>query len=137
MKNPGSSFLDMTTIQFIDHYNGWFGCTDDVSYGFYRTTDGGNTWVQGPHELYLTLGIASFYFVDNFNGWLAPILGIEASAIINTTDGGQTWGLLPEGTSLSNISSLCFINKNLGWAVGSEPINHNAKAVILRYKNNK
>jgi photosystem II stability/assembly factor-like uncharacterized protein len=126
------------TIQFVDQYNGWIGCDDDDSYlrQFLRTTDGGNTWEPVPTETYPPLGsgVHAIFFVDSLNGWLAPVIGFAPRSIVNTTDGGQTWELLPEGIELGSVKSFSFINKNLGWAVGTERLNGVSMGVILRYK---
>ncbi len=58
-------------------------------------------------------------------------------AIAKTIDGGQTWEFLPEDVNVRDIQSFCFINKNLGWAVGFEVINTNEEGIILIYKNIK
>ena len=126
----------LTTIQFVDKYNGWVGSRDDWL-GFYRTTDGGNTWIRRSKESLLILGVNTFFFIDVLNGWLGTFPGAGPYAIAQTTDGGQTWKFLPEDMNVRDITSFCFINKDLGWAVGWEVVNTNPEGVIIRYRNIK
>ncbi len=129
---PYVSYL--TSIQFVDQFHGWVGGNDNDWLGFFRTTDGGNTWIQRSAESWPpSLGVNELFFVDPLNGWLATNPGAGKYAIIKTTDGGLTWEYLPGEMNVNNIASLCFINKYLGWAVGVQPVNANSEGVILRY----
>jgi photosystem II stability/assembly factor-like uncharacterized protein len=130
-KNDNLQAFWINNIQFIDDNNGFIACDDNESLPtqFNSTTDGGNTWVSGPREIYLALGVRTMYFTDSLNGWLGLILTTGQKAIINTTDGGRTWNFLPEDTILSGVKSIHFIKKNLGWAIGQE----HSQGVILRY----
>lgn|GEM_PF-1627536 len=130
-KNDNLNAFCLNNIQFIDETYGFTACDENESWPnqFSRTTDGGNSWTSGPREIYLLLGVKTMCFTDSLNGWLGLILTTGQKAIINTTDGGRTWNFLPEDTILSGVQSIFFINKHLGWAIGSE---HN-QGVILRY----
>jgi len=124
----------LTTVQFVDHYNGWVGADDDSWLGFFRTTDGGSTWIQRSSESWpVFLGVQTFFFIDALNGWLATIPGAGPYAILQTTDGGKTWKFLQEEMNVNDIKSFFFINKDLGWAVGLEAVNTKPEGVILRY----
>ena len=124
----------LTTIQFVDQYNGWVSSRDDWL-GFFRTTDGGNTWIQRSEESLSVFGVRIFLFVDRLNGWLGTFPGASSYAIAHTIDGGQSWGFLPEDLNVRDIHSFIFINKHLGWAVGLQIMNTDAGGVILRYRN--
>jgi photosystem II stability/assembly factor-like uncharacterized protein len=124
----------LTTIQFVDQDNGWVGSRDDWL-GFFRTTDGGSTWIQRSKESLSIFGVHTFFFIDASNGWLGTFPGAGLYAIAQTKDGGQTWKFLPEDMNVNDIKSFCFINKDLGWAVGLETVNTKPEGVILRYKN--
>ncbi len=116
----------LTTIQFVDQYNGWVSSRDDWL-GFFRTTDGGNTWIRRSEESLWILGVQTFFFIDSLNGWLGTFPGGDDYAITKTTDGGQTWKFV-ETLGAARIHSLCFLSKELGWAVGLD-------GVILKYTN--
>ncbi|MFA7710518.1 MAG: YCF48-related protein [Candidatus Neomarinimicrobiota bacterium] len=131
----------LTSIQFVDQYNGWCG-GDDNSWpylNFFCTTDGGNSWTPRSMENSwpIFLGVNSIFFVDSLNGWIGTIPGAWQYAIYHTIDGGLTWQSLPMYMNIYNIFSFCFINKKLGWAVGTHEINKKAEGVILRYENNE
>jgi len=124
----------LTTIQFVDQYNGW-ACSDaNYLLGFYRTTDGGNIWIQKSRDSLYFLGIQTFFFIDPLNGWLSTFLGGQ---LAKTIDGGLKWEYLPEDKAIVHIYSFYFRNKNLGWAVGLKALNFKAVGVILLYRNNK
>ena len=131
----------LTTIQFVDQYHGWASSSNDI-FGFYRTTDGGNTWIQRskgdsmPEEdsLCYLLEVQTFFFSDSLNGWLSTFMG---GRLAKTIDGGLKWEYLPEDKAIVRIYSFYFRNKNLGWAVGLKASNSNAVGVILLYRNTK
>ncbi|MDZ7304876.1 MAG: YCF48-related protein [candidate division KSB1 bacterium] len=126
----------LTTIQFVDEYNGWVGSRDDWL-GFFRTTDGGNTWIQRSKESLSIFGISTFFFVDSLHGWLGTFPGAGPFAIAQTADGGQTWRFLPENMNVRDIAAFSFINKDLGWAVGLELSDSIVEGVILCYRSIK
>jgi photosystem II stability/assembly factor-like uncharacterized protein len=90
---------------------------------FYKTTDGGNTWVSNGIP-YSAIGISSFYlqgigFISTNEGWV----GGEGSAspyantFLHTMDGGATW--TTNGyNSTRNINRIRFLNPAFGYASG-------------------
>ena len=76
-------------------------------------------------------GVQTFFFIDSLNGWLGTFPGGGPYTIAKTTDGWLKWEFLPEDISISRIHSFCFINKDLGWAVGLEIVNSEEEGVIL------
>jgi len=124
----------LETIQFVDQYNGWASSVND-HLGFYRTTDGGNTWIQRSKDdsLYYLLGVQTFFFIDPLNGWLTTSLG---GRFAKTIDGGLKWEYLPEDVT-AYIYSFYFRNKNLGWAVGLKVSHSKREGVIFLYRNTK
>lgn len=128
--NPNAPPGFFSTIQFIDKYIGW------VSGGsLYKTIDGGNTWLEQKLPIQPPLFIAGpFYFIDLLNGWVAPKLNSETNGIFQTRNGGQTWELFPVNVDLRDISSIFFIDKDLGWAIGTEGTIEKPVNVILKFK---
>ncbi|MDH3268778.1 MAG: YCF48-related protein, partial [Ignavibacteria bacterium] len=93
----------ISSIFFIDQNTGWA-----TGAGIYKSTDGGNTWVQKS-----TVGGSSIYFFDINNGWVCG----ESGNIRKSTDGGETWITKTSGTT-SNLNSVRFFNSNVGMCVG-------------------
>ncbi|NQV14285.1 hypothetical protein HQ531_02420 [bacterium] len=118
--SPNPTF---TSIQFVDNNFGWVGSRDDWL-GFYRTEDGGTTWIQQSYETLLGRGVQSFFFIDSMIGSLStfPGAGFE---IGNTVDGGKSWNF-DESLGVLRIYSIILSSVNNGWAVG-----HNG--AILNY----
>ena len=55
----------------------------------------------------------SVFFIDNKYGWIAG----EDGTLLHTTNGGTNWlkQFLP---STNNLTSIFFVNKNIGWCSG-------------------
>ena len=89
-----------------------------------RTIDGGGTWTSLPAvagNFHSSLNAVDF--VDANNGWAAggaaPSGGLPSTtAILHTTDGGQTWtGQSP--AVLAPLNDIDFADVANGWAVGA------------------
>ena len=94
---------------------------------FYKTTDGGNTWVSnGIPETSVNLYTNgyNFYvqgmgFVSTNEGWLGGASGLPAypSSFLHTTNGGVTWS--PAGyNNTFFINRIRFLSPTLGFASG-------------------
>ena len=117
------------TIQFLDKYTGWLSGN-----GFYRTIDGGETWIEQKLPIQAPLFYPGpSYFVNLYHGCLAPKLASETDGFFQTIDGGQSWELVPVDVDLRDVSSVFFINNDLGWAVGTEGTVDKSESVILKY----
>ena len=57
--------------------------------------------------------LQSVHFTDRNNGWIVG----GSNAILQTTDGGNTW-TGQTSTNGNNLNSVHFANSNNGWAVG-------------------
>ncbi len=94
---------------FITAGKGWMwsaeprstGATAPVKGTLYRTEDGGNSWVpleakKGLEE-YLTHGesIVQLDFVDDRDGWAIARDACNLTQLLLSTDGGQTWNVVP------------------------------------------
>lgn len=89
---------------------------------FYKTTDGGTTWVSngipivnigGP-----SFGLQGIGFVSETEGWMGGSASVAAPFnFIHTTDGGQTWTAVGyENTQ--QINRIRFLNASFGYASG-------------------
>jgi len=74
---------------------------------FYRTHDGGTTWVPGA-----PVPAQAFIFLDPAHGFAT--VGPDLAA---TADGGRTWRQVPAHPPLGDIRVLDFVSPALGWAV--------------------
>lgn len=102
--NSGTS-KPIRSIYFLDEHFGW--ALGD--YGIWRTTDGGEHWIEG------CINGKSLFFIDKNIGWLVKeTFNIYEDAIFKTTDGGITW--LPKATE-SGIY-VYFVTNDNGWIVG-------------------
>ena len=144
-KELGSSLSAyFSSIQFISDEIGWLGGDHNSPYSnrLLRTTDGGDTWIQTYRDAWSLhlYGVNTICFADSLNGWIGTFL-LGSYAIAQTIDGGQTWEFLPDAIVRRNdleyvhhILKIYFINKNLGWAVGSVPKSY---GIVLRFERDK
>ncbi len=108
-------------VCFVDTANGWV--VGEKGY-IIRTTDGGRTWRRQMPRQWEAIADDDFenpkpalycvWFTDANNGWAS---GIEGT-LLRTQDGGDTWSILPTGTSLSLYT--VFVKYGRGWAVGDK-----------------
>ena len=94
---------------------------------FYKTTDGGNTWVSNgipETSVGLFTNGYNFYlqglgFVSTNEGWIGGASGLPnyPSSFLHTTNGGATW--MPAGfNDTFFINRIRFLNPTLGFASG-------------------
>lgn len=90
---------------------------------FYKTTDGGNTWVSNGIPL-APYGLTSFYlqgigFVNEDEGWIGGNANTAPYNFMHTLDGGKTW--TPVGyNNTANINRIRFASPLLGYASGAK-----------------
>lgn len=110
-----SNYLD---VFFFNTRIGWATGTDGL---IGTTLDGGTSWeiarLYRNRATGLFFNFSAVFFVDSLRGWLAA----DSGAVLTTRDGGNQWTLQNTGVR-NDISSLCFINANLGWASASNRI---------------
>lgn len=83
--------------------------TNDRNRVFYQTTDGGVTWTPGSS---VTEG-GAFTFINPQTGWVWGKRGLYF-----TSDGAQTWELLPVAFSRSEYATwINFIDQTNGWVL--------------------
>ncbi len=123
------------TVEFINSDLGFVGggITPHSNY-IYKTTDGGNTWIQSilsPNlketetsqreqlNIYRSGGINSINFKDSNIGYaVAGDANGYYRGIYITTNGGLTWDSEYRGEEESGLISVCITNSGHAWAVG-------------------
>jgi photosystem II stability/assembly factor-like uncharacterized protein len=117
----------ITSIQFLDPLEGW---AISIGGAVLHTTNSGANWtittltgldcgnsrVGTPEDV---------FFCDRSTGWIATDVSMSSianplAAIPHTTNGGNTW--ICQSSPDFRISSIHFINENLGWAVAGRGI---------------
>ena len=104
-------------IQFVDCLHGWV--SDGIYRKFYRTIDGGATWLSTPVQYYWPSDIfsaESFFFFDSLNGIAG---GFAGGTVFRTSDGGKTWSV-ESRVILNRITAFCFVTPECGWLVGRD-----------------
>ena len=127
---PGIQIPSLNSIHFISPDVGWAVGVDSGTDGLIlKTTDGGSSWTPtriGQKQVPVTI-----FFVDADTGWMGgatPAPGEEEgmggpSAILATTDGGQTW--YPQINLPLSIVRIVFVDKMNGWASGTKGVIYN------------
>jgi hypothetical protein len=106
---------------------------------FYKTTDGGNTWVSNGIPLTsVGLTTSQFYlqgigFVSTNEGWIGGASGLSSytNSFLHTTDGGVTWTSAGFNDTFL-INRIRFLNPNLGFASGGNLYVYNMPLVITQ-----
>lgn len=87
------------------------------------TSDGGENWM--PQNSGVKQNLQRVTFIDPETGWIAG----DGGVILHTTDGGSTWhkidigteehNVLAAGMMTADITSVYFIDANIGWVTGN------------------
>jgi len=94
---------------------GWFPSLQDQRSVVYKTTDGGQTWIDLTQILDQRMGGVSF--VDEQTGWVAG----RAAGMVTTSDGGVHWTPvvnLPVGSAV-DLRVVKFLSEDTGWVIGT------------------
>ncbi len=111
----------LTTVYFIDEVVGFMGVGDG---GIYKTSDGGNTWIEIPTDPYRRNSIKSIQFISEMKGfatggvmnYLTSGGGGSNFSILKTIDGGETWASYD--TLGIPLNSIWFLNDTTGFVSG-------------------
>jgi photosystem II stability/assembly factor-like uncharacterized protein len=128
---------DLNSVDFIDTLVGYTvgGGYDD--WKVFKTTDGGDTWVDKSSGIPFTYGYAiSIKFIDANNGFIGGGHTPHYNRIYKTTDGGSSWFQSIDAPSLNmkdennkelsctykygGINSIYFKDSNIGFAVAGD-----------------
>jgi photosystem II stability/assembly factor-like uncharacterized protein len=121
----------LRSIEFINARTGFCGSLDS---SFYKTTDGGNTWVDIRHTLPQRIpGICGLSAPDSntiygVGVWFSPAF------FIKSTDGGTTWTWTDMSAHARGLVEVYFINKDTGFVSGMSPVPER-EGVILYTEN--
>lgn len=99
------------SVFFIDENTGWASGSRLV-----RTLDGGENWEEIARSAPIRPVSSIFsgiHFFDAQNG-----IGFAGFGVHSTSNGGESWEFIKNGTSLS-FNSISFTDENLGWGVGN------------------
>jgi photosystem II stability/assembly factor-like uncharacterized protein len=81
-----------------------------------KTSDGGLSWIQQSSGTFFTLN--SVCFIDEYNGWVCGCnYDAGEKVMIKTTNAGINWVQQPTDSFLVNLTSIYFINNNIGWLI--------------------
>jgi hypothetical protein len=92
---------------FVDASNGWI-----VGGLIYRSTDGGQSWVQQYAPTDLLYGVS---FADTQNGWAVG----WGPTLLHTTDGGQHWVAQNAGTAANVYFKVQALSATTAWISGA------------------
>lgn len=92
--------------------NAWMGWIHSSEGEVFRTKDGGKTWHVSM--VAADVDLTDIIFIDERNGWLSGTNG----KLYCTINGGETWQPLSVASNNTVISSVHFVSKKEGWAVG-------------------
>ncbi|MBD3236700.1 MAG: T9SS type A sorting domain-containing protein [Candidatus Eisenbacteria bacterium] len=109
-----SSDTQLRSIAFVDANIGWVVGVDGT---ILHTTNGGVDWepqLSGTSE-----NLLDVCFVDADHGWIAGGDGGEALTL-RTTDGGVNWLTVYPPEPRSSLSSIHFVDQEVGWTSGYE-----------------
>uniref|UniRef100_A0A7V3VU03 T9SS type A sorting domain-containing protein n=1 Tax=candidate division WOR-3 bacterium TaxID=2052148 RepID=A0A7V3VU03_UNCW3 len=123
---PSGTNSNLEDVDFVDVNHGWVvGGARDLNPNdavILKTEDGGNTW-NNVTPTYLNLGIDLFKRVSSPDSLICYATAQDTVGsgshfyILKTTDGGNTWTVLPAPT-YTLPTSIYFINSDMGWTAG-------------------
>ena len=140
-QNPLPAGNTLRDVCFVDENNG-------IAVGeagtIIHTSNGGENWtIQSSGT---TLKLNGVYFVDDNNGWVVggdefskidSVAGgteysvIDSSVILHTSNAGLTWVIQNCGSTIP-LNDVCFLDNNIGVAVGGYYNGDNSDGIILR-----
>jgi photosystem II stability/assembly factor-like uncharacterized protein len=107
-------YAGLYCVFFKDSNNGWtVGSPNSMDSYIYATTDAGITWVQKYRSNWQPPYV-SVFVTQNGKSWAVGLHGLIGTKQENDSD----WSLLLSGNT-DKISSIYFINENIGWATAS------------------
>ncbi len=106
------------SLYFSDVSTGWVGGWHGE---IYRTRDAGQTWQK--RDTGLDYEIQKLFFIDDLHGWANAFIChpnlTRMTALLETTDGGETWKTLSnvDADSPQSVNRFVFVNWEEGWGI--------------------
>lgn len=109
----------LSSYNYVNPQKGWAVGSSTGENNIYKTTDGGDAWfpcgITPPGYNF------SIQFINETTGWISGFVYNvnRTSIILKTTDGGDTWyDQKSPAKNEGGLSSIFFLDENIGWAVG-------------------
>jgi photosystem II stability/assembly factor-like uncharacterized protein len=121
--NSGNNWLDVQLdtlffsyeVYFLNSQIGWVIPTSDIR--FYKTFDGGNTWIKYYRQIENSLPTLRSYFTNENTGY--AVTSSYYYGLIKTTNSGFNWFICSTFVNNNQMTSnVAFLNENTGWVVG-------------------
>lgn len=113
------NFQGATSLYFTSADTGYASIGHGTDNGVLKTTDGGYNWAVIP--LPFRERCNAVFFTDKDTGYIVG----NSGTILKTENAGENWQVqntFPSNVTNSNLSSVEFINKNVGFTVGQREI---------------
>jgi photosystem II stability/assembly factor-like uncharacterized protein len=120
----------LLTIKFTSESTGYLSTNDG---SIYQTRDGARSWAKQKADS--PMPVYGFSFINDSEGWavggrsncnyLNAVTGCIpiGALVLHTKDAGQTWeSVTVPGAQPNELTSVFFINSNVGFAVGKKSI---------------
>lgn len=107
---------NLETLCFTDPEHGWVGGWRGA---IYHTNDGGVSWHRQDSST--KLDIIQMTFVNRLQGWASAWKYGVGSALLATSDGGETWKTVVPNSELLNFT---FADNLEGWSIDDRGIVH-------------
>ncbi|MBU1038820.1 T9SS type A sorting domain-containing protein [Patescibacteria group bacterium] len=102
-------------VAFADSLN---GTATASGFGFYHTTNGGQTWQLKATWDLIWLSSRGVTFIDNKIGWITTYQGPYQGYFYKTTDAGVNWQKVDNGTTDGKAHRTFWFNTQVGFACG-------------------
>ncbi|HOE05185.1 MAG TPA: YCF48-related protein [Bacteroidales bacterium] len=126
-------------VYFYDNQTGYVAGDIGGYPCIYKTTDSGETWLQKTVNASYDYYLRSIDFVTPNIGFAVGFLYTgnpdfeNHSGILKTTDGGETWNEQDFGNINARLTSVYFLNSQIGFIVGGQyHINGQDKGIVFK-----